>query len=92
MSNWKAEEELAWKRHTSESGTHRSVLPGAQISERASGAESQESSVIGVQSEVWQRVSYWITQLPEEDPRKRLLQLAQLRRDVKLADALLRNL
>ena len=83
MNKWDAVEELAWKRHTSESGTHRSTR---------NDAAGQVSTVIGVQSEIWQRVSFWVARLPEDDPRRRLLQLAQLRRDVRLADVLLRQL
>jgi hypothetical protein len=52
----------------------------------------QDSSVVGVPHEIWLRVSWWIAQLPTDDPRRRLLQLAELRRDVKLADTLLRHL
>jgi hypothetical protein len=92
MRKTNAEEELAWKRHTSQSGTHRSMPAGASVSERPQGAESQDSSVMGVQSDVWERLAFWIARLPEDDPRLKLLQLAQLRRDVKLADAVLRNL
>ena len=92
MRKTNADEELAWKRHTSQSGTHRSVPTGARVSERPQDVEGQDSSVMGVQSEVWQRVSFWIARLPEDDPRLKLLQLAQLRRDVRLADVVLRNL
>ncbi len=92
MSDRKGVEELAWKRHTCESGTHRRVPTGTPASEHSNDAESQVSSVIGTHSEVWQRVSFWVARLPEDDPRRRLLQLAQLRRDVRLADVLLRNL
>lgn len=54
--------------------------------------EGQDSSVVGMPREIWLRVSWWLAQLPNDDPRRRLLQLAELRRDAKLADAVLRHL
>jgi hypothetical protein len=54
--------------------------------------EGQDSSVIGMQRDIWLRVTWWIGQLPSDDPRRRLLQLAELRRDARLADVLLRHL
>jgi hypothetical protein len=40
----------------------------------------------------WQHVATWIAQLAPGDPRRRLLELAQLRHDARLADAVLRHL
>ncbi len=54
--------------------------------------EGQDSSVVGLDRDIWVRVTWWINQLPSDDPRRRLLQLAELRRDARLADVLLRHL
>jgi hypothetical protein len=43
-------------------------------------------------SNIWQHVADWIAQLAKGDPRRRLLELAQLRHDARLADAVLRHL
>jgi len=53
---------------------------------------AQESSVIGTQRDIWERVTWWIAQLPDDDTRKRTLQLAELRRDIRLAEVVLRHL
>jgi len=41
---------------------------------------------------LWQHVANWIAQLAPGDPRRRLLELAKLRQDARLADAVLRHL
>jgi hypothetical protein len=47
------------------------------------------ASYLGI---LWSKVALGLQQLPARDPRRRLLELAQLRHDAKLADAILRNL
>ncbi|GEM_PF-2908164 len=54
--------------------------------------EGQDSSIVGMPRDVWKRVTWWISQLSNDDPRRRLLQLAELRRDARLAEVLLRHL
>ncbi len=45
-----------------------------------------------IHTNLWQHVANWIAQLPPGDPRRRLLELARLRQDARLADAVLRHL
>lgn len=71
------------------SGSYPAVDPG---STEIIDIEGQDSSVVGMQRDIWVRVSWWINRLPSDDPRRRLLQLAELRRDMRLADVLLRHL
>ena len=42
--------------------------------------------------EFWQRVAYWKERFANGDPRRRLLELALLRHDSNLAEAVLRHL
>jgi hypothetical protein len=42
--------------------------------------------------ELWELVDFWITQIVPGDPRRRLLELARLRHDSRLAGAVLRFL
>jgi len=42
--------------------------------------------------ELWELVEFWITQIVPGDSRRRLLELARLRHDARLASAVLRYL
>jgi len=42
--------------------------------------------------ELWQAVAFWISRMAPGDPKRRLLELAQLRHDSRLAGVVLRHL
>jgi hypothetical protein len=91
MSKHKAAEPQGERRVPNGSGSYPAVA-NEKTSPGTIDIEGQDSSVVGMSREIWERVSWWLAQLPLNDPRRRLLQLAELRRDVKLADTLLRHL
>ena len=74
------------------SGSYPAVENREPGSSEVTAVGGQESSVIGTQRDIWERVAWWLTQLPDDDSRKRTLQLAELRRDIKLAEVVLRHL
>lgn len=92
MNKRNAPDETSITRQAHESGTHTNVRSAAGESMSDIHVIRHESSVTGLAHETWRRVAYWLERMEESDPRRRLLQLAQLRRDVNLAEALLRSL
>ncbi len=57
-------------------------------------AETPAASVLYAENpgELWELVDFWITQIVPGDSRRRLLELARLRHDSRLASAILRYL
>lgn len=77
----------AW---TSSSGLHRKHSDGPDQTgvQTSASDESTGQSLV----ELWQAVAYWIEMMAPTDPRRRLLELARLRHDAKLASTVLRHL
>jgi hypothetical protein len=92
MSKWNAIDVRPRNHHSSESGSYSKAPDSLCSSASARNSEHEVSSVMGVPSDVWRRVAWWVAELPEDDPRRRLLELAALRRDVRLAETVLRHL
>jgi hypothetical protein len=92
MTNRKFVSELPFNRPVLESGSYPRISSdgvAARTDRVASAVDELSSYDI---CEIWQRVAYWIAQLVPGDHRRRLLELAQLRHDSNLADAVLRHL
>jgi len=92
MSNKKEADTQGRQASPGGSGSYPAVGNREPGSIDATAVGGQESSVIGTQRDVWERVAWWIAKLPDDDSRKRTLQLAELRRDIRLAEVVLRHL
>ncbi len=92
MSNEKGADTQGRQASPAGSGSYPAVGNRELGSIDVTAGSGQESSLIGTQRDVWERVAWWITKLPDDDSRKRTLQLAELRRDIRLAEVVLRHL
>ena len=91
MIKWADFAEIADKDLCIASGMYpKTVASGMQSMARTS-AETEPSPHSNL-IELWQTVAYWIARMDPRDPRRRLLELAQLRHDAMLAGAVLRHL
>jgi hypothetical protein len=92
MNKWARLQAFESAGHWTQSGLHRKT--GASRFHGIGCTEAQhhdDSNPLNL-GELWQSVAYWISQMAPGDPRRRLLELAQLRHDSKLAGAVLRHL
>ncbi len=92
MNKWSRLQAFEGAGHWTQSGMYRKT--GASLFHGMGRPEGQPhvDSAPPNLGELWQSVAYWISQMAPGDPRRRLLELAQLRHDSKLAGAILRHL
>ncbi len=83
MNRFVKKQDEATAREAARSGLRRKI-----------GTERPTSELLDPENpgELWELVDFWITQIVPGDSRRRLLELARLRHDARLASAVLRYL